>query len=72
MQAMREDLPLASPPLRRSAKLAYGLGDFGFGLSWNMVGAFLLFFYTDVALLRRRRSARCCWCRDWPMPRSIR
>ncbi|GGE82791.1 MFS transporter [Sphingomonas prati] len=43
--------PVASPPLRASAKLAYGLGDFGFGLSWNMVGAFLLFFYTDVALL---------------------
>ncbi|KQM66240.1 sugar transporter [Sphingomonas sp. Leaf16] len=51
MQAVREDLPLASRPLRASAKLAYGLGDFGFGLSWNMVGAFLLFFYTDVALL---------------------
>lgn len=38
-------------PLPASAKLAYGLGDFGFGLSWNMVGAFLLLFYTDVARL---------------------
>ena len=40
-----------TPKLRPSAKIAYGLGDFGFGLSWNMVGAFLLFFYTDVAQL---------------------
>ncbi|KQN40882.1 sugar transporter [Sphingomonas sp. Leaf407] len=50
-EGVRDDLPLASPPLPALAKLAYGLGDFGFGLSWNMVGAFLLFFYTDVALL---------------------
>lgn len=40
-----------SPRLRTGAKLAYGLGDFGFGLSWNLVGAFLLIFYTDVAVL---------------------
>jgi sugar (glycoside-pentoside-hexuronide) transporter len=40
-----------SPPLRAGAKIAYGIGDFGFGLTWNMVGAFLLYFYTDVALL---------------------
>lgn len=51
MEGVREALPVASPPLRGAAKVAYGLGDFGFGLSWNMVGAFLLFFYTDVALL---------------------
>lgn len=51
MEKVRDTLPAASPPLPASAKLAYGLGDFGFGLSWNMVGAFLLFFYTDVALL---------------------
>ncbi len=48
---MLDASPDASPPLPASAKVAYGLGDFGFGLSWNMVGAFLLFFYTDVALL---------------------
>jgi hypothetical protein len=51
MDDVRDALPAASPPLTASAKLAYGLGDFGFGLSWNMVGAFLLFYYTDVALL---------------------
>jgi GPH family glycoside/pentoside/hexuronide:cation symporter len=38
-------------PLSFRAKLSYGLGDFAFGLSWNVIGAFLLFFYTDVALL---------------------
>jgi len=51
MEGVRGTLPVASPPLPAPAKLAYGLGDFGFGLSWNMIGAFLLFFYTDVALL---------------------
>jgi len=38
-------------PLSLRSKLSYGLGDFGFGLSWNLIGAFLLLFYTDVALL---------------------
>ncbi|WP_068079865.1 MFS transporter [Novosphingobium rosa] len=32
-------------------KFSYGMGDFAFSLPWNMVGAFLLFYYTDVALL---------------------
>ncbi|ASG20278.1 MFS transporter [Nitrospirillum viridazoti] len=44
----------ASPPGGRlpwKAKISYGAGDFAFGLCWNMVGAFLLYFYTDVALL---------------------
>ncbi|MFV3127158.1 MFS transporter [Niveispirillum sp. KHB5.9] len=42
---------IAAPALSWRAKFSYGAGDFGFGLSWNMVGAFLLYFYTDVALL---------------------
>lgn len=42
---------IAAPPLSWRAKLSYGAGDFGFGLTWNMVGAFLLYFYTDVAML---------------------
>lgn len=29
--------------------LGYGLGDFGYILSWTLVSAFLTFFYTDVA-----------------------
>lgn len=44
-------MPADAPLLSFRAKLSYGLGDFAFGLSWNVVGAFLLFFYTDVALL---------------------
>lgn len=30
-------------------KLSYGFGDFGYALLWNVVGAFLLYYYTDVA-----------------------
>lgn len=30
-------------------KLSYGLGDFAYALLWNVVGAFLLYYYTDVA-----------------------
>jgi GPH family glycoside/pentoside/hexuronide:cation symporter len=37
--------------LRTWEKLSYGVGDFACGLSWNVVGAFLLYFYTNVALL---------------------
>ncbi|NWK98708.1 MFS transporter [Sphingobium lactosutens] len=37
--------------LRPWEKISYGLGDFACGLSWNAVGAFLLYFYTNVALL---------------------
>jgi GPH family glycoside/pentoside/hexuronide:cation symporter len=40
-----------SPPLSRQAKWAFGSGDFAQGLLWNTVAAFLLVFYTDVALL---------------------
>ena len=37
--------------LRSWEKVSYGIGDFACGLSWNVVGAFLLYFYTNVALL---------------------
>lgn len=30
-------------------KLSYGFGDFSYALVWNVVGAFLLYYYTDVA-----------------------
>lgn len=30
-------------------KLSYGFGDFAYALLWNVVGAFLLYYYTDVA-----------------------
>ncbi len=39
----------ASPPLRRREEFAYGAGDLASNLSWNFVGSFLLFYYTDVA-----------------------
>jgi sugar (glycoside-pentoside-hexuronide) transporter len=32
-------------------RLSYGAGDIGSNLSWNLVGSFLLFYYTDVAHL---------------------
>lgn len=32
-------------------KLSYGSGDFAFQLTWSLTTAFLLYFYTDVALV---------------------
>lgn len=32
-------------------KISYGLGDLGSNLMWGIVGSFLLYFYTDVALI---------------------
>lgn len=41
----------AGTAVRPWEKISYGIGDFACGLSWNAVGAFLLYFYTNVALL---------------------
>ncbi|PRY13403.1 MFS transporter [Kineococcus rhizosphaerae] len=41
--------PTPRERLRRREKLAYGAGDLASNLSWNFVGSFLLFYYTDVA-----------------------
>ena len=30
---------------------SYGFGDFGFSLAYNMAGAFLLYYYTNVVML---------------------
>lgn len=51
--AVVETVPSASgvDRLRNWEKVSYGIGDFACGLSWNVVGAFLLYFYTNVALL---------------------
>ena len=43
------DKPIRS--LTRSEKLGYGAGEVGANLAWNFVAAFLLFYYSDVALL---------------------
>lgn len=32
-------------------KLSYGTGDFASNLMWGVIGSFLLYFYTDVALI---------------------
>jgi len=32
-------------------RLSYGFGDFGYSLAYNMAGAFLLFYYTNVVML---------------------
>ena len=42
---------MAEPKLPIAEKLSYGLGDLSYSMPWNMVGAFLLYYYTDVALL---------------------
>jgi len=41
----------SAPPLSKKEVVSYGLGDLGGGLAWNAIGAFALYFYTDVALL---------------------
>lgn len=40
-----------SPPIRTAGKLAYGMGDLASTLVWGLVSTFLLYFYTDVALI---------------------
>src|SRR4051794_12953023 len=50
-QCSRGKHAVALAPLRRQAKWAFGSGDFAQGLLWNIVAAFLLVFYPDVALL---------------------
>lgn len=32
-------------------KISYGFGDFASNLMWGLIGSFLLYFYTDVALI---------------------
>lgn len=37
--------------LSLTERLSYGFGDFGYSLAYNMAGAFLLYYYTNVAKL---------------------
>ncbi|WP_322083364.1 MFS transporter [Burkholderia sp. BCC1972] len=39
------------PTLSMGEKLSYGSGEIASNLAWNMVTGFLLFYYSDVALL---------------------
>lgn len=43
--------PAATPKLSLAERLSYGFGDFGYSLAYNMAGAFLLYYYTNVAKL---------------------
>ena len=42
---------LLTSPLPLWKKVSYGLGEIAGNFSWTMVGGFVLFFYTNVALL---------------------
>jgi GPH family glycoside/pentoside/hexuronide:cation symporter len=39
---------VSSPRLSLAERASYGFGDFGYSLAYNMAGAFLLYYYTDV------------------------
>ncbi|MFH8805396.1 MFS transporter [Streptomyces sp. NPDC017936] len=41
----------ASQRLTRTEKIGFGLGDLACNLSWQLAGGFLLYFYTNVALI---------------------
>ncbi len=40
-----------TPPLPNRATYAFALGEMGVNMPWNMVSGFLLFYYTNVAML---------------------
>lgn len=40
-----------STKLKITEKISYGFGDLASNLIWGLIGSFLLFFYTNVALL---------------------
>jgi GPH family glycoside/pentoside/hexuronide:cation symporter len=42
---------MLAPPLALREKLSYGIGEVANNLAWTMVGGFLLYYYTNVALL---------------------
>ena len=42
---------MVTPPLSNRATYAYALGELGVNMPWNMVTGFLLFYYTNVAML---------------------
>lgn len=40
-----------SGKLQLKEKVSYGVGDLASNLAWSMTGSFLLYFYTNVALV---------------------
>lgn len=43
--------------LKMREKISYGFGDLASNVMWGLVGSFLLFFYTDVALIPAAATA---------------
>jgi len=43
--------------LKFSEKISYGFGDLASNVMWGLVGSFLLYFYTDVALIPAAATA---------------
>jgi MFS/sugar transport protein len=48
-QAIVQQQEVARRPLRFTAFIGYGLGDFGCNLAFTLGSTFLLYYYTDVA-----------------------
>lgn len=55
MEAQKEAITVDSSSfgekLKLKEKLTYGVGDFASNMIWGLIGSFLLYFYTDVALI---------------------
>lgn len=51
MDQSRNNTTALKPTLSMGEKLSYGSGEIASNLAWNMVTGFLLFYYSDVALL---------------------
>jgi glycoside/pentoside/hexuronide:cation symporter, GPH family len=53
IQTATNQLPVSKikEKLSLKEKLSYGMGDFASNIIWGVVGSFLLYFYTDVALI---------------------
>ena len=51
MHAAAQATPVLGLRLGIAEKLSYGFGDFGYSLAYNMVSAFLLYYYTVVLKL---------------------
>ena len=50
-QAMASDVPEELQPISVREKVAYGLGDVASCIVYGSLGSFLLFFFTDIALI---------------------
>lgn len=48
---VKEEKVQAPEKLSSKEKISFGLGDFSSNMVWGFVGSYLLFFYTDVALV---------------------